>query len=72
MSNLPLLHYSSPTATKIHPPTVRSNILSALRVDTAIETLNHTHFLRYVAASSGPKDVVIIVDISGSMEKNDR
>ncbi|CAN0248180.1 unnamed protein product [Pylaiella littoralis] len=26
----------------------------------------------YVAASSGPKDVVIIVDISGSMEKNDR
>eukprot|EP00752_Nemacystus_decipiens_P003123 g2892.t1 len=26
----------------------------------------------YVAASSGPKDVVIIVDISGSMQKNDR
>eukprot|EP00903_Cladosiphon_okamuranus_P021044 g19335.t2 len=26
----------------------------------------------YVAASSGPKDVVIIVDISGSMDKNNR
>lgn len=33
---------------------------------------SHLAFRRYVAASSGPKDVVIVVDISGSMEKNDR